>query len=290
MLLGFVATLLFKLPSWITPAICFNNTTSLPLLLIQSLESTGILKTLLKSDSDTTSAAIARAKSYFLVCAIVGNSLTFALGPKLLDGEESPDKEPIDKKQSSANGTDEESGEENDVEQGHTRNGHRTHPPDDDSHSINEDTSLLPDFLVRRGEQAGREGYEEGMKFWIRLPRWLQAFLEFMTAFVNAPIIGAVIGLILGLTPPLHRAFFSEQDDGGFFKASLTTSIENIGELFATLQIVVVGVKLSSSLRKMKRGEESGEVPWKPMVFIVVVRFLLWPAYVWKPLKLWKCR
>ena len=285
MLLGYVATRLFKLPSWITPAICFNNTTSLPLLLIQSLESTGILKTLLRSDSDTTSAAVARAKSYFLVCAIVGNSLTFALGPKLLDGEESPDEEQSNKKQSGANGTEDESDEGSDAERGHARNGHPGPPPDNDSHSVNEETSLLPDFLVRRGEQATREGYEEGKKFWIRLPRWLQVVLDFMTAFINAPIIGAVIGLILGLTPPFHKAFFNEQDDGGFFNAWLTTSIENIGELFATLQVVVVGVKLSSSLRKMKRGEDSGEVPWIAMVFIIVVRFILWPAYVWEHLE-----
>src|SRR4051794_14557185 len=33
--IGTVATRFFKLPTWVTPAICFNNTTSLPLLLIQ---------------------------------------------------------------------------------------------------------------------------------------------------------------------------------------------------------------------------------------------------------------
>ena len=275
MLIGYVATRLFKFPSWITPAICFNNTTSLPLLLIQSLESTGILQSLLKSEDDTTSAAVARAKSYFLVCAIVGNSLTFALGPKLLDGEESPDEQAEDKKQPEDS---HESNGHGDFEQGHGENGHGDQEPDGDNHSVNEQTSLLPDPVVRRGEEVGRDTYREGKKGWDRLPQWSQKFLDFMYAFVNAPLIGAVIGVILGLAPPLHKAFFNEQDDGGFLNAWLTTSIQNIGGLFATLQVVVVGVKLSSSLRKMKRGEDSGTVPWIPMTFIIVVRFVLWPV------------
>ena len=272
MLLGFAATRLFNFPSWITPAICFNNTTSLPLLLVQSLESTGILQCLLKSDSDTTSEAVNRAKSYFLVCAIVGNSLTFALGPKLLDGEESPD-EPRGLKEgnqgSSAHG---------DVENARGQNSDTAQAVEDDNRSVNEETSLLPDWIVREGGAVGREGYDEGRKYWLRLPRWVQAFLDFMYAFLNAPLIGAVVGAIVGLVLPLHKAFFNDQSEGGFFKAWLTTSIENIGGLFATLQAVVVGVKLSSSLRKMKRGEDSGEVPWIPMMFIIIIRYLIWPA------------
>ena len=281
MLLGFVVTRIFKLPSWITPAICFNNTTSLPLLLIKSLESTGILTSLLKSDSDTTAEAVKRAQSYFLVCAIVGNSLTFALGPKLLDGEESPDKVEEDKKNrpdSEENGTRRNDVEQGNGEYGHAEDGHADPPHDNDNTSVNEQTSLLPDSVVRRGRETEREGYAEGKKHWDRFPHWLQKLLDFMYAFLNAPLIGAVIGAILGLTPPLHKWFFSEPEDGGIFKAWLTTSIENIGDLFATLQVVVVGVKLSSSLRKMKRGEDSGEVPWIPMTFIILVRFILWPV------------
>ena len=80
-----------NLPQWVTPALAFNNTTSLPLLLVQSLQSTGILDSL-----DASSDAVDRAKSYFLVNAMVSNSLTFALGPRLLNGQEedSPDEEP----------------------------------------------------------------------------------------------------------------------------------------------------------------------------------------------------
>ena len=275
MLLGFVTTRVFKLPSWVTPALCFNNTTALPLLLIQSLQSTGILDKLLMSSTDSSSDALARANSYFLVNAIVGNSLTFALGPKLLDAEESPeggegeDKPQEDVHEQGASGS-------QNAEQGHQPNGHSESHPDDEEPT--EETSLLPEPVVRRGEEAGRFGYREGKKGWDKLPRWAQSFLDFMYAFLNAPLIGAIIGAVIGLVPPLHKAFFDEPQEGGIFTAWLTSSVKSIGQLFAALQVVVVGVKLSSSLRKMKKGEDSGSVPWIPMTFVLFVRFIIWPV------------
>ena len=279
MLLGFCATRIFKFPSWTTPALCFNNTTALPLLLIQSLHTTGILDTLLISDADNSSAAVTRAKSYFLVCAIVGNSLTFAVGPKLLDGEESPeteegrDKKDLKREESARN-------KSQDAEQGERpKSQHNGDPSSNNENAeVNEQTSLLPEQLVRHGVDAHRIGYREGRKHWNTLPPWAQSSLDLCFAFFNAPLIGAAVGAILGLAPPLHRAFFNSPQEGGIFKAWLTDSISNIGELFATLQIITVGVKLSSSLRKMKRGEESGNVPWLPTLFVLVGRFVIWPV------------
>jgi predicted permease len=72
--------------------------------------------------------------------------------------------------------------------------------------------------------------------------------------------------------------------DGGIFNAWLTESLKKIGQLFVTLQVVVVGVSLSSSLRKMKRGEQKA-LPWAPTLLILVVRLVLWPvlsiAIIW---------
>jgi len=91
--LGWVFKRAFKFPAWAVPAICFNNTTALPLLLIQSFESSGILADLAMNGHDTSSAIASRAKSYFLVSSMIGNSLAFALGPRLLDDEHAPDDE-----------------------------------------------------------------------------------------------------------------------------------------------------------------------------------------------------
>ncbi|KAL8782497.1 MAG: hypothetical protein Q9213_005336 [Squamulea squamosa] len=268
MLLGVILTRLLTLPSWVTPALAFNNTTSLPLLLIQSLESTDILKTLLKSETDTTSAALNRAKSYFLVCAIVSNSLTFSLGPRLLDHEEAPDPDKLEGKnqpqlEQSSNDTEQE---RHDGQTNRHANGGAT-----------ENTSLLPEYLVRRGVELEENGYREGKRIWDSLGPKTRSMLDLSYAFLNAPLVGAVIGAIIGLAPPLHRAFFNEPQKGGVFKAWLTASIQNVGNIFAALQVVVVGVKLSSCLRKMKRGEQSGNIKWLPSTIVLLTRFAVWP-------------
>ena len=40
----------------------------------------------------------------------------------------------------------------------------------------------------------------------------------------------------------------------------------------------MVGVKLSNSLRKMKRGEHSGTIQWQPSTIVLLVRFVIWPV------------
>lgn len=261
---------MFKLPSWATPALTFNNTTSLPLLLIQSLDATGILNTILK-DGESTADAINRAESYFLINAMVSNSLTFALGPRLLSigDEDAPDDEDKDEDQGSGS----EQPHSQDEEQGES---HRA----DHEGIIDEETSLLPERFVRKANRLGEQGYRRGHRQWERLPAWAQGILDFAFQFANAPLIGAAIGAVIGLTPPFHRLFFSQFNEGGYLNAWLTSSIKNIGDLFASLQIIVVGVKLSQSLRKMKRGEENGVFSWTIFSFVSFVRFFLWPLYV----------
>lgn len=267
--LGIVLTRVFKLPQWVTPAIAFNNTTSLPLLLVQSLDATGILSTL-----DDSSDVIDRAKSYFLVNAMVGNSLTFALGPRLLNGQEEDAPDAPEKKDDQSD----------DNEQGNDERGGTEEDMHEDERA-NEETSLLPNRAVRKGTRFFYKSYWKGLHVWDRIPPWGQETLDFLYQFLNPPLIGAVIGAIVGLVPALHKLFFSSQEEGGYLNAWLQSSIKNIGDLFASLQVIVVGVKLSQSLLKMKKGEKSGNVPWLPMAIITVIRFVVWPlisiALIW---------
>lgn len=80
------------------------------------------------------------------------------------------------------------------------------------------------------------------------------------------------------MIPGLHKAFFASPDEGGFFNAWITSSAKSIGDLFATLQVLIVGVKLSSSLRKFMRGDDSGDLPWLSALFALAVRFVIWPV------------
>ncbi len=254
--IGLAAVKLFNFPRWVTAAVAFNNTTSLPLLLVKSLEATGILKRLLVND-DTTSEAINRAQSYFLVCSIIGNCLTFAVGPRLL---RSSDDEPDDDNLKSPSPP---RREESDVT--------LTEQPEAD-----ERTSLLPASLQDIEDIAAvplkavtsrREAIAHHSK----------EAMSFLYDFVNAPTIGACIGAFIGIIPPLHRAFFNDSFEGGIFTAWLTASLENVGQIFVSLQVIVVGVTLSGAFRKMRSGTASGHCPWTATVFILSFRFVVWP-------------
>lgn len=256
MVIGIIITRIFKTPSWVTPAIAFNNTTSLPLLLVQSLAATKLLDVLDPSGDD----AVSRAKSYFLVNAMVGNSLTFALGPKLLNvWEESSDEDDEDDKDDSDS------------------NDHLEEQQQEAEHD-NEETSLLPNNLARKRARVTLAAYVRGRRAFKRLPKWAKETLNIFLAFINPPVIGAVLGMIVGLVPALHRLFFNTQEEGGYLNAWLESALENVGELFPALMVVIVGVKLSGSLLKMKKGEDAGNVPWIPFVLITLMRFIVWPA------------
>ncbi|KAH8596666.1 auxin efflux carrier [Bisporella sp. PMI_857] len=280
-LIGVAAHLLFGMPDWITAAIMFNNTTSYPLLLIQSLDETGILQNLIVTD-ETTREAIERAKSYFLVFATVSSCLTFAVGPRLIDSEHPPDPEE-DKTES-----DDEDDEIRDVEDG------------DGQHndlSSNERTQLLvPDrvqrasvvsnsFFPSRSQDtspnpvlANRRPSLIPRRRWKVLGDRAKWWLLFLYDFLNAPLLGAVLGAVIGMVPAIQRAFFNDTFDGGIFSAWLTPSLKNIGSIFVPLPVIVAGVSLYLSYKKSK-GDASPDAgtPWLTTIFILVIRFVIWP-------------
>ncbi|RBR26557.1 uncharacterized protein FIESC28_00633 [Fusarium coffeatum] len=257
MAIGYALTKCFKMPKWFTPAITFNNTTSFPLLLIQSLGSAGVLTTLAKSDDDSSDGIIDRSKSFFLVCSVVSNMLTFGLGGKLLGVSDEDPVESMD-------------------EDLRDRAGHNDDQPTDSQES-HERTSLLPGRLPRYAKKYSRRTAQAQHAVWDKLHPRVQHALALVTQFISPPTVGALIGVILGFVPPFKKAFFNDSEDGGFLNAWLTVSLKNIGELFVTLQVIVVGIKLAHSLRRMRRGHDSGNLHWLPLSMVVLIRFIIWP-------------
>jgi predicted permease len=270
-ILGRVLCRIFNLPRWTIPAVAFNNTTSLPLLLIESLETTGIL-TPLVGKGEETSDAVTRARTYFLVSAVVSHALTFGLGGSELKGDDEDSPDDNKKQNSYDNGTprqryrdDPEAQEEDEDED------------EDDSDSAPE-TSLLPHAVNHHVHRANKKTNIAVNRFMEKLPGFFQRAILAVYNFMTPPLVGAFIGGVIGLAPPLHRLFFADSNKGGYFNAWLTQSIQNVGQLFVTLQVVVVGVKLAQALRKEKRGENTGTLNWLPVTIVVVVRYFIWPA------------
>lgn len=270
-MLGRVLCRVFNLPRWTIPAVAFNNTTSLPLLLIQSLETTGIL-TPLVSKGEETSEAVSRARTYFLVSAVVSHALTFGIGGDELKGDD--EDPPEDNKTQNENGNGDEA----------PRQRYRDDPEaqedddDDDSSDSAPETSLLPHAIHHRAHRASKRTHKVVHRSMEKLPAWLQTAITAVYNFMTPPLIGAIIGGVIGLAPPLHTLFFANSTEGGYLNAWLMQSIKNVGQLFVTLQVIVVGVKLAQALRKEKRGEDCGNLNWLPVTIVAVVRYMIWPV------------
>jgi predicted permease len=270
-LIGIAAHLFLGMPDWITAAIMFNNTTSYPLLLIQSLDETGILSYLIVTD-ETTRDAIERAKSYFLVFATVSSCLTFAVGPRLIDSEHAA--EPEDDKD------DDEDEETGTGEQSTERTGLLS--------TEYRRASVVPTtfFPTKPRENPPTVQWDRRPSLitkrrWIHLSDRARWWLLFLYDFLNAPLIGAVLGAIIGLVPALHRSFFSDTADGGIFSAWLTASLKNVGSVFVPLPVVVAGVSLYLSMQAARSGaaqNPNSNTPWTTTLFVLVIRFLIWPV------------
>ncbi|KAL1738190.1 hypothetical protein HDZ31DRAFT_7677, partial [Schizophyllum fasciatum] len=187
--IGVVARRFFKMPSFVAPACAFNNTTSLPLLLVQSFAVTGLLDAILPP-GESASDAVNRAKSYFLINAVIGSSLTFSLGPGLLNPQDedgpSPPQTPGGFANGGLNGT--------------------LHPPGPPPLAVAEDITERGEATERTallGYEQRRKGvtgiYERGKEAYASLPSVIKWVPEFFAQFLNAPFIGALIGLLLGM-------------------------------------------------------------------------------------------
>lgn len=80
--IGWIGQVLLGLPHWSIIAAGCPNSNSLPLLLIQSLQFTGILEKL--SPGEPIKETLDRAKSLILLNAVVQETLTFQLAPLIL--------------------------------------------------------------------------------------------------------------------------------------------------------------------------------------------------------------
>jgi len=279
-LIGVAAHYFLGMPDWITAAIMFNNTTSYPLLLIQSLDETGILQDLIVTN-ETTQAAIERAKSYFLVFATVSSCLTFAVGPRLIDSEHSPEDDE-DKNESD----DDEDGISRAIEAGEASpsQDEHTHLLVTDQHQYSHGRQTSAFFPSHLHDNTPKPTDHDRRPSLIPKSKWkgmgarAKWWLLFLYDFLNPPLIGAVLGTIIGMVPALKRAFFNDTFDGGIFSAWLTPSLKNIGSIFVPLPVIVAGVSLYLSMQQAKRDGTHGRTPWLTTAFILVTRFAVWPV------------
>ncbi|KAI0341980.1 hypothetical protein BDW22DRAFT_1358095 [Trametopsis cervina] len=262
-LLGWLGQAVFKTPYWVIVASGRPNTSALPLLLLQSLETTGVLKSLAAPGADTAKV-LARAKSYILLNVVVQQTITFQLAPSVLrmdDGKHADEEQgpatlaPVPRKPSGS------------LDPGVQDEEHVGLLADHDGHSYG--TSQASDFPSALAPIADQPDIH-----WPQRIQFLESPLKRIYASMSPPLIAAIIALILGLIPALNYAFF---DKDSALYSTLTQSVENLGELFVALQMFTVGAQLA--LVPEVRPEYAGTT------YAMLVRFLVMPGlsllFVW---------
>lgn len=266
----------------------FNNTASYPLLLIGALQQTGILSSLIVSD-EAPEDAIERAKSYFLVFSTVSSCLTFAVGPRLIDTEHAAEADPdseADSQQDDEGPVEDDPDDPAHEETGLLR-GDRLAVPGIFPNPFAESRSFFPSTRkpaalssAGRGKASrDRRASVVPRRHWIKLSPRAKWWLLFVSDFFNAPLVGAVLGAVIGLSPPLHRAFFNDTQHGGIFTAWLTASLKNIGTLFVPLPVVIAGTSLYTAYHDSRKSQDkSRRLPWGTVTYVMLIRFVMWPA------------
>lgn len=250
---------LFRLPAWTVVATTFNSNTSMPLLLTQALATTGVIERLLASDSDTVSAAVNRAKSYFLANALCANVVMFAIGPMVLR-----ESDPVPRTRDEILDP---------IEQ-------RDDDPDDVQSPQAEGLSLLPNSSAGDHVDIQSRARVANKPQFLWLPSRLRSFCLSLYPIFNPVLAGGMIAVVFGLTPTLHRAFFNDYQSGGIFNAWFVTSIETIGNIFVGLQVLIVGERLSKSFQREPQNVGNGRLPWAGIMSTLVVRYIAWPLCV----------
>ncbi|KAH7341141.1 auxin efflux carrier [Rhizoctonia solani] len=171
-LVGVTSRRALKSPRWTVAAFIFNNATSLPLLLLDSLEKTGTIRIVIGKDGGSVADAVTRGRTYLLIAALVGNMGRFAFGPDIMGPKQNNDSDfPGDLSAT-----------------------FRPAPAE------SETTPLLSTARIQNTASRAWPSIKNAVrKTWA----WLKDAL-------NPPLIAAIIAIAFGLISPLHYAFFKK--------------------------------------------------------------------------------
>ncbi|CCM05453.1 uncharacterized protein FIBRA_07673 [Fibroporia radiculosa] len=257
-LVGWAGQRLFGLKHWTIVACGRPNSNALPLLLLQSLEATGVLE-LLSADGENVAETLRRAQSLLLLNAVVQQVLTFQFAPAVLlldDGHSKPLPDALRPGP----------GRLLPIVQDEERVGLLGDQEDDERDEDAVGGNGIGDALIPIAEIPDMH--------WPKPIAPLAKPVKLVWSYMSAPLIGAIIAFILGMIPPLHREFLVK---GGIFYASITQSAKNLGGIFIALQTFSVGAELGLV--------PSSNPGYFQTIWVLLVRFIVMPAlgllFVW---------
>ncbi|KAI0326856.1 hypothetical protein GY45DRAFT_1258189 [Cubamyces sp. BRFM 1775] len=232
-LIGWAGKHVFKLPYWTITACGRTNANALPLLLLQSLEKTGVLDTLAQ-EGESLSETLSRAKTLILLNSIVQQTFTFELAPSIMARDRRETKVDLGRQDRLAEDGNRLPGVVQDPERvGLLDNIEGDNDLDEPERTWHEQ---------RRAREAMADITDVPDVHWPHALHPLEGPVRKVASFMRPPLIAAIVALILGVMPQLHTVFL---DPDGPLYVSITQSVVNLGELFVALQTFVVGAELA---------------------------------------------
>ncbi|WOO80684.1 putative transporter [Vanrija pseudolonga] len=204
---GVLGVRLLRLPHWVVPCMVFNNATK-----------AGTIEGLLV-EGDTTKKALSRGIVYVLIYSLVANLARFGFGPHMLKDVKA--KEEIHAWT-------------------HHETPHQHHAPKDEE----DEEDAVVDVLTTAEAQPSTSSEAtpllgEGPA---PKPRWTKRLKRNVKEIMNPPLAGGLTAAFFGVVPFLHKWFFTDDS----LLAPLTMSFHNLGQLYAVLQMFVLGAHLQS--------------------------------------------
>ncbi|KAF7968116.1 hypothetical protein HWV62_31983 [Athelia sp. TMB] len=272
--LGWAGQKVLGLEHWTILAAGRANSNALPLLLLESLKSTGVLDMFDMEGSNT----LQRARTIVLLNSIVQEIITFALGPRLLAMDSTKPSRPDTPDDALRPGAAPHAlglPTVQDHEHDHEHVGLLDDISDDGEEDDEERNihgaadrlaSAAPHAVPAKAarvlgiERAGKSApaklvKKHSAKVWSAAKAWM-----------NPALVGGIVALILGIVPPFHYAFFAKE---GVFTHTITKAAENLGGLFGALQMFTLGATLALTPSSLSA---------KPTIWVLLVRYIFMPA------------
>lgn len=194
---GYIGKRVMRLPYWTVAACGRPNSNALPLLLLQSLEHTGVLDTL-SQRGESVKDTLERAKSLILLNAIVQQIFTFQLAPSIMARD--------DRHKHSEDGPDSQDrlrpgpGRLTSIVQDPERVGLLHDEYDDEDENGEEDAELTRAERCRGGRQAVEDIADHPDVHWPERLRLIEKPVKKIVSLISPPLSGAIIALVIGVS------------------------------------------------------------------------------------------
>ncbi|KAF9104018.1 hypothetical protein BGX29_002549 [Mortierella sp. GBA35] len=215
-----------------TASIMFFNNNSLPIALVQSLAMSGAAKLLLRDESDTAEAVLARGVSYILFTSVFDNLMRWSFGLNLLSHHKGDE----------TNGKDDGcSGNEN-----NDNNNSVGQPGSSMESTAAASNSVQQDVIINMDSHSTPKAVASSTTLGTETTTWASRLIKMLKkarGVLQPPLVTAIVALIVGLIRPLHHILMDPDSKVFIF---LIRPLDTCGRAAVPMILLCLGAQVLS--------------------------------------------